>query len=540
MPTRSDIPFNIQILRLDAARLYALKPVRALDIFDGTSSNFHEDGFFSASIFGKVGDPRRQTRFSYLDIKVTVFHPVVYRAFVALKRLYAGILAGTEYAIWNDEIKDFERSDAMNGRTGFAFFVQYWKSIEYAETKSDGRQQNILLIKKYQEDAMTNKVIVMPAGLRDIEVGEDGRAREDEINGIYRQILAVSNTVSESTATSSPEIINTARYSLQMKFNEIYDTIERMIEGKKKLLMGKWASRTIMHGTRNVITAMDTSVAYLGAPGTVKFNNTIIGLYQMSKAILPVSCYFLRTGFLSHVFRGVDIPSILVNKKTLKREEVLLKPRYFERWMTDEGLEKVLTSFSEESLRDKPIEIDGRYLGLIYKGPDKTFRFMQDIGELPEGRLPEHVTPVTFCELIYLSGYRKWNDYPILMTRYPITGVGSIYPSMAYVKTTTKAEQRQELSGLWEPMGPEYIAYEFPTKGPYINSVIPHSAKLDKAAADFDGDMMSTDALMTEESKDEAREFFKTKRAYVGTDGNFISSTAVHTVELVLHNLTGD
>jgi hypothetical protein len=48
---------------------------------------------------------------------------------------------------------------------------------------------------------------------------------------------------------------------MQQKFNEIYDTIERMIEGKKKLLMGKWASRNIMNGTSNVITAMDTSVS---------------------------------------------------------------------------------------------------------------------------------------------------------------------------------------------------------------------------------------------------------------------------------------
>jgi hypothetical protein len=313
-----------------------------------------------------------------------------------------------------------------------------------------------------------------------------------------------------------------------------------MVEGKKKHLMGKWATRAIFNGTRNVITAMDTSVPYLGAPGNVTSNDTIIGMYQAAKAILPVTQYLLRNGFLSQVFRGVDIPTILVNKKTLQKEEVLLKPAYFERWMTDEGLEKVLSAFSEETLRDKPIEIDGRYLGLIYKGPDGTFRFMQDISELPATRNKEHVTPVTFCELIYLSGYRRWNKYPMAVTRYPVTGVGSIYPSMMFVRTTIKSEVRRELDEQWIERGDDYVAYQFPVKGPYVNSMSPHSSRLSRMDADFDGDMVSGNAFYLDESIAAILDLFRLKRAYVGTDGNFISSTNVSTVNLVFHNLTGD
>ena len=38
----------------------------------------------------------------------------------------------------------------------------------------------------------------------------------------------------------------------------------------------------------------------------------------------------------------------------------------------------------------------------------------------------------------------------------------------------------------------------------------------------------------------EAEKFFKTKKAYLGSDGKLLFSCAVDTVELVLHSLTGN
>lgn len=537
----SDIPFNITILDLTPRKLQGLRPVRSLDIFDGAGNDFHEDGLFSVSTFGKVGDERRSLRFSYIDIKVPVFHPVIYRALITLKRLYGGIIAGNEYALWNDEINDFERSDVMQGKTGFAYFVQHWEKIKFEETSSVMREQNILMIAKYLKTSLTTKVVVMPAGLRDIEIGADGRVRKDEINDFYHRLLSIANTISESSVWSNPEMINTARYSLQSTFNELFATIEAMIEGKKKLLMGKWASRRIMNGTRNVITAMDTSTAYLGSPGSVGFNNTVIGLYQGLKTIMPVARFHIRNGFLSKVFSSVEQPARLVDKKTLKMVEVKLKTEYFDRFMTDEGVEKVLTSFAEEELRHKPMEIDGYYLGLIYKGPDNTFRFLQDIDEVPETRSKADVYPVTFCELLYLSCYTVLGKFPLFVTRYPVTGVGSIYPSKMHIKTTIKSQQRRELSESWDPMDDQHVAYEFPiTGGAFVNSLVPHSAKLARLGADFDGDTASGNVTYSDEAIQEVDDYLKQRKAYIGTDGKFTSSVSVSTVQLVLHNLTSE
>ncbi|WP_144106714.1 hypothetical protein [Paraburkholderia sp. BCC1886] len=538
---RSAIPFNISLLELTPARLAGLRPVRSLDFFDGNSQSFHDDGLFSVSIFGKVGDEKRSSRFSYIDIKVPIFHPVVYRALVSLKRLYGEIISGQERAVWNPELRDFERSDAINGQTGFAFFVANWKNLVFAQTKSDQREQNIKLIEKYRDKAMTSKIVVMPAGMRDLEIGPDGRIREDEINTIYRTLLAKSNAITENVLRANPEIINTVRFSLQNTFCQLYDLLESMIEGKKKLLLGKWASRRVFDGTRNVITAMDTSTAYLGAKGNPGYNNTVIGLYQMLKAARPVATYQIRNGFLQRVFLGATAPARLVNKKTLMQEPTMLKPDYYDRWMTTEGVEKIITAFGEEDMRHKPIEIDGKYLGLIYKGPDHSFRLFSGLDELPDGFDKKYVTPLTFCELLYASTYRHLTGLPLFITRYPITGIGSIVPSKAYVKTTIRAEAREELGPDWRPIGEDYTAYEFPiTGGAFINSLVPHSARLGRMGADFDGDTASANVTYTDESIAELDDFLGSRRAYVGTDGRALASVAVSTVELVLHNLTGD
>lgn len=540
---RQAVPFNVSLLQLTPAKLKGLKPVRSLDIFDGAgSSSFHEDGLFSVSIFGKVGDERRSQRFSYIDLKVPVFHPVIYRALVGLKRLYAGILAGVEYAKWNPVLNDFERSNQLEGQTGYAFFCQHWDKIDFVETKSSSRDQNIKLINKYKDRAMTDKVVVMPAGLRDVEVLPDGRIQKDEINEFYSKLLAVANTVYEAAARGAqPEMLNITRWRMQRLFCELYEYLEAMIEGKKKLLMGKWAARRVQNGTRNVITAMDTSTPYLGASGAVGFNNTIMGLYQTLKGLMPVARYHLRHGFLSQVFPGPGVPVHLVNKHSWQAEEVELKSAYFDRYATDEGLEKVISAFGEESMRHKPVEIEGRYLGLIYKGPDGTFRLMRSIDELPEGRSKADVHPLTFCELLYTSTYLALNKYPVFVTRYPVTGIGSIYPSKVYVKTTIQSQVRRQLNENWEPMDDEHTAYQFPIVGaPFVNSLVPHSAKLKGLGADFDGDTSSATIVYSDESVQEVDNFLSTKRAYVGTDGRFISSTGVDTVNLVLHNLTGD
>jgi hypothetical protein len=535
------MPFNISLLDLTPEKLKGLGQVAALDHFDGATSDFHPQGLFSTKIFSRVGDDMRSLRFGYIDIKATIFHPLVFFSLIKLKRMYGEIMSGKAWAVWDDEKKDFERGKPGEGaRTGYAFFVEHWRDIVYTDSASNRRQQQIELINKHQDIAMTSKIVVMPAGLRDLEIDEFGRKSEDEVNKIYRQLIALSNIVVQTSLVTNPEVVDKARYDMQMRFCELYDHIESLIKGKKKLFLGKVASRRIFNGTRNVITSMNTAVTQLGKKGTPNVNSTIIGLYQYLQATLPVSTAQTMI-FLQKMFPDINAAAKLVDPKTLRVTDVFLHNRYYDKWATTEGVEKVISSFKEEDLRNMPLMIDGYYLGLIYLGPDGTFKVMQSIDELPKTRLAEHVRPLTLTDVLYLSVYRHFSKYPIFVTRYPVTGVGSIYPSNTHLRVTVDFVERKMLSNEWLDAGEEYVAHEYPIKGSaFVNSLIPHSRHLGKLNADFDGDTVSGNIAYSDEAIEETNAFFKTKRAYIGTDGKIIYSCAVSTVELVVYNLTGE
>ena len=334
-----------------------------------------------------------------------------------------------------------------------------------------------------------NKIIVMPAALRDIEYNDNGTMSQDEINTSYRKLISLSNSIPSKIIEGSEGSLDGIRVLLQSTVNDIYDQIEKLVEGKKKLFMDKFAARRIFNGTRNVATAMDTTSPEINSPAAVKFNDTVVGLYQYLKTILPVARFSIRSDFLSKVFLSVNSPVALVNKDTLKKELVILKPEYYDMWMTDEGIEKIISSFAEPSIRHKPIEINGKYIGLIYKGPDRTFKLFQDIDELPPNLDKKNVTPITLCELLYIAVYKDSSKYPAFVTRYPITGYGSIYPSYVFLKPTVNVEERIPLDDNWNQMTEEYRTYNFPITGEdFINSMSPHSSKMAGLGLDYDGD----------------------------------------------------
>lgn len=482
------IPANISLMKLTPNRLALLKPVTSLDIFEGSNQkNFHEDGLFSTTIFGRVQSEQRDVRFSYIDIKVPVFHPLMYRNLVKLKGLYGGILTGKAYAKWDSEKKDFLPSDELQGDTGYSFFFKHWMDIDFKLNTSDTRKLKVDFIEKYKSDAVVTKVLVIPAGLRDLHVDATGRQKEDEINSLYRQLLSLSNTITNDVDYTS-SILDVTRCAIQLKFNEIFDHIQNLLDGKHGFLQQKWASRKVFNSTRNVITAMDTSTAVLGEPNGPKLNNTVIGIYQMAKAALPITKYELRNGWLGSVFGAKDAQVMLTDIKTRKAVPVFLQPETIDRWSTNDGLEKVINGLSNPSARAKPIVIEDRYyLGLIYLGKDGTYKVFNDIDQLPSDKDPNDVYPLTLVEWMYISCWQRWHTLVGYLTRYPITGQGSTYPSYPYVKTTVRSVPRKALDDNWEVDTSVPIAYEFPMRGleEYVESLAPHSTSLRGLAGDF-------------------------------------------------------
>ena len=310
-----------------------------------------------------------------------------------------------------------------------------------------------------------------------------------------------------------------------------------MIKGKKKLILGKWASRKVYNGVRNVITSMPISIDEFHAKENISFNDTAIGVYQFLKACLPVCKYQIRNGFLSKVFVGPNAPAMLVNKETLRSEFVQINPEIYDKWMTDEGIEGMINQYAERSLRHKQLEISNHYVGLIYRA-NGVFKLFQDIDHLPEGFDPKDVSPITFAELIYCSVYKVTNEYPIFVTRYPITSPLSSYPSMTFLMTTTQSEKLKELGEDWQPT--EFTAPSFPIRDmPFMEAMSPHPAHLAGLGADFEGDTGSGTIGYSEDTKMEIRDLLHSRRYYVGTNGKINFTIDTDTVKYLLHNLTG-
>lgn len=532
-------PFNLDLLTLDGNAIKALRPVKVLDIFD-TSKNFHPDGLFSTEIFYKQGDEKRNRTYSYISLNTEVMHPLIAKTVFKLKGYYEEIAAGTTYAVFDQKLRDFVKADPEEGQTGFTFFMKHLPHIKFEERESARRGDLIALIYKYINSLTLRNFIVMPAGLRDYTVDADGKPSEDEINGLYRKIMNLSNVMASSQNAINPEYLDSTRYRLQLCLIEIYDYIISLLEGKSRLVLGKWASRKIYDSSRNVITSWVPDSDTLFGPKSVSSNQTVVGLHQFLRNIMPLASNLVRETYLTQVFPGPNVPAILVNKKTLKKELVQVDSSYFEDWMTYDGFESTVGRFAEEDQRHDYLEIGNHYLGLMYKGPDGTFKFLQDIDDVPEGRSKKDVTPITFAELLYCSVYRNSDEIPCFVTRYPVIGYGSIYPGYIYLKSTVKSDVRRELDDSWAPIDGK-IANEFPSyKGPFFNSMSPATIHLQRLGADFDGDTCSLICLLTDQAKAEIKKKLNSRNYHIAPDGRLAFGTGDDIMDLTLRCITGD
>lgn len=534
---------DFKIMHLSDQILRNLKPVKVLDTYDGGSDNFHEDGLFSVSIFGRVGDETRDLRFSYIHTGIEVLHPLVFRNVTKLKKFYLDIIKGNAYAVFDDKINDFVGSDPIDGETGYNFFLSYWDRLVFERNESKQRNARIDFIDKYRSVSKTKNILVLPAGLRDLEVDPDGRDTEGEINEFYRRIISISNTLSGNTKVNT-RITDSARLGIQNAFNSIYTYIMGLFKGKGGFILSKWAKRRVHNMTRAVLTAQIPAVNVLSDDDYAGWNDTVMGIAQLMKALVPVAIHkVLNHDLVLESFPSGDSSAYLLDKKTLKRVSVNINNKTTDSWTVYKGVEGLLDTFMDHEVRSSIIDIEDHYLGLIYRGPDKTFKILYDIDEVEQYPWMDkkYVHPITWVEFIYLMGYKDWNKYPMILSRYPISGSGSIYPSYVHVKTTVLYETRYEIDNEGNKiLENRAIAFPILDNPTFVDSEAVSPSRLGGLGADFDGDMVSGGVLYTEDSIAEVKKYLNSAAAYIRPEGGLLNSPYVAPVERVIYNMTGD
>lgn len=534
-------PFNINLLQVsdDIAKL--VRPVSSLDIFEGMTKNLHPEGLYSQEIFGVRGTAVRYKKFSWIDLKVPIFHPLIFKSIMSLRAFYSDVVTGRAYAKFDDATKDLVACDPSEGGTGYDFFFNIWNKIVFPTNESQQRQETLMFISNFRDRPYITRPYVLPAGYRDLEVDEHGVESSDDVNGFYYKLIALTRTISPQVFKTTPAAYNQQRMAMQNAVQDIYDYILNILDGKNGFIASKFAARQVANSTRNVITSMRAYSDTLGGPAGISINTAFFGVHQYVRALLPISTYRLMNGFLSSVFVAAGAPALLTDKKTRKSVRTNISPAIFDRWMSTEGLTKLIATYAEPSIRNTPIEIAGCYLGLVYRGPDMTFKLIHSIDELPQGRDPQHCTPITLTELFYVTMYATSEKYPFFTTRYPINTDRSIRPVKGALVPTVKTQTRSELDGDWRPYGDkDHLAARFPELGSEtFNSMAPHSASLSMHDADFDGDMMSAMPVYSVESTQEVHDLFQDRSFYIGPDNKFRHDLSTATINYVLHNFTG-
>lgn len=531
--SRELLPFNIDLLIVTLKELSGVPEIKVLDIFDGVSKNFHNDGLFSITSFGRVGEENRNRLVGYIDLKLDIFHPVMFKIICDLKSLYPDILSSKKYAIFDEKKKDFIEADPITGQTGYEFFCKHYLKIDPALTGSGKREEYVKSFNSRKNSCMMSKLLVTPAGLRDYVVDEAGKPSEDDINKMYRKVLSIANTVSGLNRSMNLEFLDSIRMKMQVAVKEIYDYLMDMIDGKNKFILGEWAARTVYESTRNVISAYIPRHSFVGSNKSVSTNQTMVGLYQYLRAVHPLATKQIKEGFMSSVFTGPNTPAVLVNPKTLKKQLENNVSEYYEKWMTLGGLEKTFASFGNEYIRNNPIMVGDMYAGLIYLDYDKKiYKFFQDIDDLPEGFDRKNVSPITYAQLLYTSVYPNHWEIPSTLTRYPISGYGSIYPSYVYLCTTMVGYEMNYLADDW--VTPLFKVNEFPKGDEFLNSMVISPVHNARAGADYDGDMMSFIAILSKDGQSEIKKIMNSRSYYVGPDNKMAFSAEDDIISITL------
>ncbi len=543
-------PFNIRVMDVDQfIQDRNLRPVTTAMIKEPSSTEFHPDGLFSEVIFGRVGTVDRLTTLGYIELNTTIIAPVVYQAIVKLGSLYGDIMAGRVYAIFNSTKQDFERvygdpEDTDGADTGYNFFLSHFLDLRFKANQSSARSTRIQLVDTYRNICLYKRFLVQPAGLRDISNDATGKLIQDDVNKLYSTLIAYSFSIPPGNI--SP-IYDTIRYNIQAKAVEIHEYLLNIMTGKHGFLQGSYAARRVALGTRNVLSAASYAAARPDDPQFLQPDETLVGLFQIMKAVQPLVYYGFKSLLINPIFgdAGTSYTIPLINPKTYQLEYHDIDEMERQKFTSSDGINGCINRFKNLDVRSKPITVRSTdkkfyYLMLVYDDQDKImlFRSLDDLQKIIGKVDRRKVRPLTWIEAFYLITENAVVGKHGFLTRYPVLGDGSCYPSRIHLASTAPA-RIVALVDLLYPDMPVKVYPEYPILGKaYHDTLVPHSTKLAGLGADFDGDTSSYNVVLTDDSNEECADYLKSTKSLIDTQKRFVSGGMTDLCKLTLHNMS--
>lgn len=421
-------PFNVSIIDPDEyIQRKECLPITSYAMYESSTERFDPDGLYSEVIFGQLGSKERFIRRGYIDLHTKLITPHLYKQIVTLKSYYKEVLAGKQYAYYDKDLKDLVRTtkDDPNGDTGYQFFCSVYPKLKFSETDSTKRSTKIELLDKYADRIFMSKYIVIPAAIRDVKI-KDGRPESEAINKLYLGLLSLSSAIPPEAGEDV--VYDSIRYQMQLKVQQIYEYILNILNGKTGFNQAKYARRSIVYGSRNVITAPQMiRVQSPTSPNMMKADELEIPTFQALKALTPVAINRLLT-FFTIRFSGTSVIPV-INSKTLNIEMRKIDENEIKKYTTSDGLNEFINDMRDIHLHHKPftLKLDKSE---VYETGTEFYPFMvYDRGE--------HIyqfTDIAAFKDAYpkVSRYRDDNDKLRIMETYDIhdyviDGTGALY-----------------------------------------------------------------------------------------------------------------
>ena len=525
---------KVGLLKVNSSLVRGLAPTTVLNVKESSSANFHPRGLFSIETYGPIGSEERTSRFSYIKLNTEVIHPVVYHWLVKSKNLYREIITGKSYVLFDENLKDFVRSNEDEGETGFEFFISHIALMDIEDSGSVRREAVISLINKYRDRLTMTHLLVIPAGLRDYTIDESGKPSEDEINDYYRRVIGLSTNITEKESKSVG--YNKVRTNLQNSVEDIYDYINSLLRGKHKLINGKFSKRKVFHATGNVLTSVPITFLNANDKRRLGENEFFVGMYQYMKGNMPLFVPFFKESFISKVFPGSFSDMYLCDKKTLAQVPMPLDSKLYDAFMTFDGIDKLVNAFASKDLRDKPLEFKNYYLGLVYEKEGKII-ISNNINEFPAD-YKEYTRPITLGEMFYSCIHTMTERTPAVLTRYPVTAEGGVYVAMPRIRTTTKSRTLIVIDSTGKETGEVYDDYPMVGES-YYDSLAVHQSHIAPLIGDHDGDTVSAIFLNVDDSLNEIKSLLDKASYYKDIKtGKLLYSAKDSVSSLVLSHLT--
>lgn len=515
-------------------------------LYEPSTHMFHPEGLFSEVIFGKVGSPERSEKFGYIELNTDILHPKIFKLVGQLGKLYHDIMAGRVYATFDTIEKNFVKStsDEDDADTGFSFFMDHFREIEFSRTDSDLRDERIITIKKYQSRLTLQKHLVEPAGLRDVKNDVSGRLVQDEINAMYTAIMMTARSIPKG---STSVLYDPVRYQLQAKALELFDYLQNFIDGKYGYIQGAFVRRKLAYGTRNVISAADMVSTTPDGPQMLKSDEVMAGVYQNIKAFFPVCVFYFNSVFIKPIFgteRALNVPLIDPDTKEIAFVEIDEDTR--EEWCSREGIEDIVNRFENPKIRKDPITVKGKdgkdyYLLMVYdQGEDiGMYRSLSDLKEhWPYPVEPERCRPMTWLEMFYIVADLATKNRYSEVTRFPATTEANIYPAVPHVKATV-VSRVVNLVDMVHPDHPPIQFAEYPVlTQPCYDIMAVHPTRLSPLDGDHDGDKLSYDGVWGKDSNMAPRKYLESPYSVMNSNMEFLTGGSTYLSNLMLHNLT--